>query len=208
MDQDFVFELKSKYGKIYAVNIKGVDLYFRELTFDEYTKILYLQRNQDQSSVDIEDFVLKSAIVHPIDFDIYKIPPGNASLLSEEILDLSGFYSAKLAKSILQQKREEANEVKNLMKAFVLATITSYSPEDLENMTFSQLAEKVALSEKVIEIKQGINGIESTELRLELIDPEEELEKQKKLEENFSKAKAPGAAGLSDPIANKLWSGG
>ena len=40
------------------------------------------------------------------------------------------------------------------MKAFVLATITSYSVDELDEMTFSQLAEKVALSEKIIEIKQ------------------------------------------------------
>ena len=39
-----------------------------------------------------------------------------------KIVDVSGFYSAKIAKNILNSKREKANEVRSLMKAFVLAT--------------------------------------------------------------------------------------
>jgi len=112
-----------------------------------------------------------------------------------------------MAKYVLSTKRDQANEVKNLMKAFVLATMSAYSPDDLEDMTFSQLAEKVALSEKVIEIKQNINGIESTNITLELIDPEEEIQKRKEMAEKHDKAKPAGAAGLDDPIANKLWGG-
>lgn len=91
------------------------------------------------------------------------------------------------------------------MKAFVLATISTYSPEDLEQMTFSQLAEKVAMAEKIIEIKQGINGLESTNLKLELIDPEEEEEKEKLRAARHNMSKMPGAAEYDDPIARKLW---
>lgn len=207
-DHDFLIDLKLKYGKIFTVDVKGVNLYFRELTFEEHSKIIESQNIEGFSSADIEDFVLQAAIVYPEDFDIYAIPAGTVSFLAEEIIDLSGFYSVKLAKSVLEQKRSEASDVKNLMKAFVLATINSYSPEDLERMTFSQLAEKVALSEKIIEIQQGINGVEATDIALHLIDPEEEIQKMKDMEEKHNKAKAPGAANLNDPIANKLWGGG
>ena len=134
-----------------------------------------------------------------------KIPPGNVSSLANDILDLSGFTSARVAKNILNQKRDEANEVKNLMKAFVLATISTYSPEDLEQMTFSQLAEKVAMAEKIIEIKQGINGLESTNLKLELIDPEEEELKKKSSAARHNLSKKDGEAAYEDPIAQKLW---
>ena len=101
-----------------------------------------------------------SSIVHPEDFDINQIPPGAVSSLCEEIIQFSGFSSPKVAKMILEQKREKASSVRSLMKAFVLATITTYSPEDLDKMTFSQLAEMVALSEKIIEIKQNIKEIQ------------------------------------------------
>lgn len=205
LDHNAIFDLKNKYGKIYSVNIKEIPLIFRELTFSEYGKIVYFQESDEFSSADIEDYILQSAIVYPEGFDIYQIPAGTVSLLAEEILDLSGFYSARLAKAIMEEKREEANQVKNLMKAFVLATISTYSPEDLEEMTFSQLSEKVALAEKIIEIKQGMNGLESNELRLQLIDPEEEAQKAKDFSERYDKAKPTGAAGIQDPIAQKLW---
>jgi hypothetical protein len=205
LEASSIFELKYKYGNLYYVTVKNVDLYFRELTFKEYEKVLYLQESNDYSYADIEDIILQEAIVHPVDFDLNKVPPGVVSSLAEEIIDISGFSSAKMARHVLMSKREQANEVKNLMKAFVLATISSYSPDDLEDMTFSQLAEKVALSEKIIEIQQGINGIESTNITLELIDPEEEIRKRMEAAEKHEKAKPTGAAGLNDPIAHKLW---
>lgn len=205
LGQDLIFELKYKYGNLYAVVVKGVDLYFRELTFKEYERVLFLQDSEGLTYADIEDLILEQAIVYPENFDLDKVPPGIVSSLAEEVINISGFASARTAKQVLVNKRDEANEVKNLMKAFVLATISTYSPDDLEDMTFSQLAEKVALSEKIIEIQQGINGIESTNINLELIDPEEELEKQKQMAEKHDKAKPAGAAGIDDPIAHKLW---
>jgi hypothetical protein len=205
LDSQIVFDLKRKYGNIYSVEIKNITLVFRELTFKEYNQVLYYQELDDSSSADLEDIILQFAIVYPENFDINRIPPGNVSTLSEDILELSGITSARVAKQVLENKRSEATEVKNLMKAFVLATISSYSPDQLEEMTFSQLAEKVALAEKIIEIKQGINGIESTNLTLQLIDPEEELEKQRTSAARHNLSKKEGEAVYEDPIAQKLW---
>lgn len=205
IDSDIVFKLKEKYGNIYSVNIKGVEVVFRELTFQEYKKILYLRELNDFSSADIEDVIISYSIVYPEDFDWNKIPAGNVSALAEDVLDISGITSAKLAKSILEQKRIEANEVKNLMKAFVLATITSYTPEQLEAMTFSELAEKVALSEKIIEIQQAMNNIPANNMTLQLIDPEEELEKEKQTAARHNLSKKAGEASYEDPVAQKLW---
>jgi len=205
LDSQLIFDLKNRYGNIYSVDIKGKTLVFRELTFKEYNQILYYKDLEDFSSADVEDLILEFSIVYPENFNLNLIPPGNVSSLAQEVLDLSGLTSARLAKSILNQKRDEATEVKNLMKAFVLATINTYSPEQLEEMTFSQLAERVALAEKIIEIKQGINGLESTNLTLQLIDPEEELEKERMHAARHNASKMPGAAKYEDPIAQKLW---
>ena len=48
-------------------------------------------------------------IVYPEDFDVNKIPPGAVTSICEEIIDFSGFSSAKTAKIILEQKREKAS---------------------------------------------------------------------------------------------------
>ena len=205
MEPGKLYELKKKYGSVFQTIIKDIEVVFRELTFSEYDKIAEYQNSGDYSSVDTEDLIIECAVVYPEDFNINKIPPGMVTSLAEQIVDFSGFYSARLAKQILEDKREYANQVRSLMKAFVLATITSYSPEQLDDMTFSQLAEKVALSEKIIEIQQGINGVQSTDLRLELIDPEEEVQKEKQKAARHNLSKKEGEAEYDDPIAQKLW---
>ena len=137
LDSQLIFDLKNRYGNIYSVNIKNKDIIFRELTFKEYNKILYYKDLEDFSSADVEDLVLEFTIVYPEDFDIARIPPGNVSSLAQEVLDISGITSAKLAKRILQEKREEATEVKNLMKADRKSTRLNSSHLKLSRMPSS-----------------------------------------------------------------------
>lgn len=205
IEPEKLYQLKKKYGSIFSVNLKDQQVIFRELTFNEYDKILEYKNLEETSSFDSEDFIIHSAVVYPENFSLEKIQPGLISSLAQQIMDFSGFYSASLAKRVLETKREKANEVRGLMKAFVLTTITVYSLEDLDKMTFSQLAELVALSEKIIEIKQNINGIESTNITLQLIDPKEELAKEKRTAARHNLSKKAGEASYSDPIAQKLW---
>lgn len=205
LDAEKILELKNKYGPIFTASIKGQIIVFRELKFSEFDYIALLQESQDGSTVDSEDEIIKTAVVYPEDFNVDKIQAGLVSSLAQEILDASGFSNPKTAKAILEQKRMQSMQVRSLMKAFVLATIKTYSPEDLDQMTYSQLAEKVALAERIIEITQNMHAIEPNELRLELIDPEEEEEKKKKTAARHNLSKTEGAAQYDDPIAQKLW---
>ncbi len=157
------------------------------------------------SSTDTEDEILKASVVYPENFDVDSLPPGVISSLADQIIDFSGFSSAKIAKRTLDEKRIQASQVRGLMKAFVLATIHTDSPESLDLLTYSQLAERVALAEKIIEIQQAIAGMESTNVILALIDPEEEKEKEKLSASRHNASKVQGAATYEDPIAQKLW---
>lgn len=204
-DPSFIFEIKNKYGSIFQTSVKKQAILFRELTFYEFDQIAEFQKNGDTTNADIEELIIKFAVVYPENFnpDIY--PAGAISSLADEILEESGFSSAKKAKSIVEEKRENVKEVRWLMKAFVLATLSSYKPEDLDDITFSKLAELVALSEKIIEIQQNASGMESTNVSLQLIDPEEELEKQRDFAQRFNSSRKDGEAKFEDPIARKLW---
>lgn len=202
---NLLYEIKKRYGSVFQTSIKKDQILFRELTFAEYDQIAQHQADKTFSSADAEELIITFAVVYPEDFNYNKYPPGLVAALAEEILEESGFSSAKKAKRILDQQRQKASEVRSLMKAFVLATIVTYRPEDLDNMTFSKLAESVAMAEKIIEIKQNINGIEPTNVTLQLIDPEEEIQKQKDFQNRFNTARKDGEAKYEDPIAQKLW---
>lgn len=206
IDSEVLIELKQKYGPLFAVSIKGIDLLFRELTFEEYDNIIKVQDGSNFSSADAEDKILETTIVYPNVNALNKIPAGAISSLASEVLDASGFSSARVAKRILEEKRQEAGQVRTLMKAFVLATIHSYSPKDLDKMTFSELAENVVLAEKIIELNQTMNGIQPTDIKLELIDPEEEMQKEKSKAANYNASRKQGEAAYEDPVARKLWS--
>jgi hypothetical protein len=205
ISSELLYELKKKYGSLFQTSIKNQSIIFRELTFSEFDQISEYQLSKDHTSVDIEDYIIKSAVVYPSDFNSDKYPAGQISSLSEEILEESGFSSPTKAKNVLNQKRQQASEVRNLMKAFVLATISTYSAEDLDNMTYAKLAENVALSEKIIEIKQAILGIEPTNVSVQLVDPNEEKEKQEDFANRFNSSRKPGEAKYEDPVAQKLW---
>lgn len=125
--------------------------------------------------------------------------------MAESILEFSGFSSAKKTKKILDEKRAQAGQVRGLMKAFVLATIHTDTPEFLDSLTYSQLAARVALAEKIIEVQQAILAIEPTDVTLQIIDPEEEKQKQQKTAARHDASKSEGAAAYNDPIAQKLW---
>ncbi len=199
-----MYELKSLYGSVFQTYLKKQLVIFRELTFAEFDKITEHQ-NSGESSAEIEDLIIKIGVVYPEDINVDAYPAGLVSSLAEEILEESGFASPKKAKRILDEKRLEASEVRSLMKAFVLATITSYTPEDLDNLTYTKLAQKVALSEKIMEIKQAILGIESTNVNLQLVDPEEVMEKEQDKANRYNQSRKEGEAKYNDPVAQKLW---
>lgn len=201
---EILYRLKQEHGPIFQTFLKKDLVIFRELTFAEFDKIAE-HETAGESSAEIEDLIIKSAVIYPEDIVLDHYPAGLVASLAEEILQESGFASPAKAKRTLDEKRAEAAEVRNLMKAFVLSTITTYSPEDLDKLTYTKLAEKVALSEKIIEIKQNILGIAPTNVILQLIDPEEEERKIKDKAERYNKSKKEGEAQYEDPIAQKLW---
>lgn len=204
MDEEVLLELKLRYGPLYSTTVKGIDLLFRQMTYKEFDRFVTIQESQGYSSADSEDYILEQCIIYPENFNINIIPAGAVSSIADAILESSGFSSARVAKRILESKREKASEVRGLMKAFVLATINTYSPEDLDNMTFSELSERVALAEKIIEIQQSIYGIEPTQVRLDLIDPEEEAIKEQMRAAEYNAKRKEGEAAYNDPIAQKL----
>ena len=204
LDPEVLYELKLLYGSVFETSLKKDTVIFRELTFSEFDQITEHQKS-GESSAEIEELIIKLGVIYPVDIELDHYPAGMVSSLAEEILNESGFASAGKAKRILDEKRLEASEVRSLMKAFVLATITSYTPEDLDNLTYTKLAQKVALSEKIMEIKQAILGIESTNVTLQLIDPEEVMEQQEDKAKRYNQSRKEGEAKYNDPVAQKLW---
>jgi hypothetical protein len=207
--KEIVSRLKEAYGEIYSASFGTQEYVFRPLTLGEYNKLLV----SGMSSAEAEEYAVSCAVVWP---DNPKLRPGTITALANEILDVSSFTNPKKAKAIFEEKRDHAQDVVNVMKSVVLACHAELclTVQDLDDMTFSQLAEKVAIAEQIIQIKKSIYD-PNIELQLEIIDPEEMSEKDRQIQEaEFEKMRRKqadpdasssfGAARVDDPIAAKL----
>lgn len=212
---------KKQYGEVFSVEIRKVEYFFRALTYDEYR----LASDPDFDAAEQEDFIVAQAILAPeVDFD--RLPAGIVTVLAQQVIKFSGYGDPKTAKLVLENKRAEAAGVQGLMKAFVLATMPSYTEEHLDGLSYAQLAAKVALAEKIIEVQQAAIPLadgQIPQVTLTLVDPEEEAAKEaarqekerKKIEEQLARsggkhtnADAPPPIKQkidpNDPIARKL----
>lgn len=201
MDESRIQEWKNTYGRIFSVSVRGTDYVFRELTFAEYKEFSKLSQF---SSADAEEAALKASLLYPEELDLDASPAGLVSSLVEEVLETSGLTNPKQAKVLMDEQREKAQEVLPLMKAFILSTISSYNDEELDDYTFYQLAEKVALAEQIIKVNQTAFGMDDNGLKFDLIDPEEEAAKEQEAAAKHTAQKKPGQAGYHDPIAERL----
>ena len=156
----------------------------------------------DLSSAEEEEMALDLCILHPHLESVDNLPAGVISGLAEQIYKVSGVAEPHWAKNVMDTKRQEADRVEVLMQAFILAAIPTYTPEQLENMTFTQLAERVALAEQVLKVQQA--AITSTDVKLDLVDPEEEAIQHEVAKQRHTTTRKPGQASYDDPIAQKL----
>ena len=200
--QAYIDKLKREHGSIFAID----NYIVRKLTLGEFDAISSLD------SVDAEEYIVDSALLWPEDAD--KIPAGHVSSLADDIIELSGFMDPA---TILEEARNKSKQIKNMMYAFVLATQEKYTEEDLDKLTFSQLAEKVALAENIIEIQKAIYD-PTVDMRLVISEAEEGEEphmppgpSDEEWDQasqgayyNPDKASTFGAASTQDPIAQQL----
>jgi hypothetical protein len=201
VDEHVLRGWKQTYGQIYSVEVRGVEYVFRPLTFSEYDNV---KLGDPESSADAEEEIVARALLEPDRLDD-RIPAGIVTSLASKVMELSGFGNPKRMKAILEDKRERANgDVRTMMKAFVLASLPAYTEEDLDNLTFDALAAKVAIAEMVMKVQQASVGVEH-EIKVDIVDPDEEQAKAQEELQKHAAQKKPGTAGWNDPIAMKLY---
>lgn len=191
-----IAQWKNEYGSIFVAG----NYYFRAITLHEFQSI---GANTSLSSAEREEHFVAAALLYPLDQDVDHLPAGVFTQLAEDVLETSGFQNPQLAKMRLDSIRNRAKgSVYTLMKAMILATIPSYREEELDDLTFEQLLEKVVLAEQVIEVHQAI--MSGDPVTLMLVDPEEEVQEQQEQRQKHAAQKKQGTAGFDDPIARKL----
>ncbi len=194
-----IVELKQRYDEVSELVAGGHCILYRSISFYEFDHIAKSLTDQS-SSVDVEDDLVKLAVVWPTNFDPDNYKPGLITVLADKIKETSCLDGEVYqAKEVLERWRDRVSGIRGEMYAFILFALTQYKAEDLDKMTFFKLSELVALSEKVIALRQLAEGVEvRVPIRLEIYTPEEMAVL------GAQKVSDHGNATVADPIAQKL----
>lgn len=201
MYEEQIIEWRKLYGDIYSVSERGKEYIFRTLTWGEFDTLS--KEGKSISSAEQEDLIVKTTLLAPQeDFD--SLSAGVVTSICDVVLEFSGISNPKRAKAVLDDKRTVVDSVRYLMYAFVISAMPAYKMEDLDKLNFAQLATKLALAEKILEIHKANADPQMMNVTFELTDPEEEAVKEKEAALKHGANKKPGQAGWNDPIAARL----
>lgn len=192
-------ELKVKYGDIYLTSLENRDFIFRALTIAENSIITDHKSDDGWSSADAEEQIVLKAVIWPenITVDSFK-KAGSIATLAEEIVYTSGFSDTLFSRDILENSRIEMGNLQGSMMSIVLLAMPSYKYEDLLNLTFKQLADRVALAENIIYFSQTTQGLEVEQrFKINIRTPEE-------IEAELAQPLDKGIATKGDPVAQRL----
>jgi hypothetical protein len=207
LSSEDIAKLKTQYGEVFEISVnKTLSVIFRALTFAEFDNLAITE--DYISAVDSEDNIVKKVLLHPDFSELENLGAGVLSTICEEIIEESAFFNVSKAMEKLGQARSKKEDVRFIMKAFVISAIPAYKPEDLDGMTFLELSNKVALAEQIIELKVAMQQSAFAEgaepPTLVLIDEEAEAAEQERRKAMHNLTRKEGAAVADDPIARKL----
>lgn len=201
VDEEVIRGWKRKYGQVFSVSARGVDYYFRPLTFREFDDV----RLDPESSAEAEESIVAYALLDPEKLDD-RVPAGVITSIAMQVMEVSGFGNPAVMNRVLEAQRERTNgDVRCMMKAMIISAMPAHDDDRLDDLTFEALAKKTAMAELIMQVQQRAIGVESNDLKVHIIDPEEEEQRQQEEMQKHAAQKKPGTAGFNDPIAQKLY---
>lgn len=210
LDPKYLLELKEEHGEVFEVTIGKVDYLFRALTINEFNRLSKI--NELDEDFDLEEAAISMAALWPKDINLDRMKPGEVFAFADQIFEQSGFTDIGVCLSYLEAGREKVQNAIEMMKVFILAAQLGYTYEQLEDFNFHQLADKVAIAEKIFELQT--ESVMGGGVRMNFVDPNEVTEPVKaqaftqedldKINRNPDAATNLGTATVNDPIAQKL----
>lgn len=214
-------KLKSQYSKVYVAYLDSREVVFRPLTLKEISDFA---DHVEWSSAEAEEMIVRASVVWPIDFDVVEgVRPGHITSLAENILDKSHFLNPATAQRIYSEEKDKVLRAQEVMKCVILVAKPElgYEVEDLDAMTFQEIAKISAMAEQILMIRKAIQD-PNMSINVSMMDLEEE--EQPTYEERSSipysddveawndpdvrqvkeRGTKSGTATVDDPVAQKL----
>lgn len=191
---DRIAAWKREHHEVFAARHGTTDYVFRAVSSYEYEQAL--AAGPDQATSDVEEALVRTALLWPEDCDLDHTPAGTVSSLAGKIREYSAFEDALRTRSLLEEWRHKYSGLRGQMDAVIMNGLPNYDHNLLKHLTMYEKAELCVLAEVIINMRMQTSGING-EFKLQVLTPEEiEAAGKKKIDE--------GNATVDDPIARKL----
>jgi hypothetical protein len=151
--QQKLIELKRQYWNLYYIEIEGMEFLFRELSRSEYKNILRTLGNVQEQ----EDYICKTCVIEPEDFDYENCPAGIPESLANFILLESGFKedTGKL-RSYLEHYRGEMDTFDSQMSCIIHEAFPEHDLEDIDGWPMEKAVYYYSRAEYILNSLRGI----------------------------------------------------
>jgi hypothetical protein len=159
-----LIELKTEgHRSIYFLDVRGLEILFRPLTFSEYDTVMDIETYLD--AVSVNDAILRMAVLYS------NAPKGIAEWIktckrafdidhiAQKILDVSGYQNRDKFIQLLAEKRKKAQEVQSLIEIYICTAFKTISSKDILNMTLEEQLEYFAKAEEALGKPVDFNAI-------------------------------------------------
>lgn len=172
IERNVINRLKREYGKIYSTKYQDKEYVFRPLSVGELERVTF------KASPANEEQIVGDILLHPVDINLDKMPAGFVPAILNEATRVSGFDSPREANAIMDSKRDAMNMVIPAIKAFVVAGQQAKKKEELDKLSFDELLDELAFSEKVLEIISNVTNPQVEAITFTMEDPVELAEQE------------------------------
>lgn len=136
---------------IYYINVKGLDVLFRPLTFEENNVILDLEEHVDGATIN-DTIVRMTTLYFEEDLETW-LATCNGFLpdhFAEKVLRVSGFNSSDALLKTINEKREEASQLESLIECYICAAFHTLTPDLCKQMTLDEQLSLLSKAETII----------------------------------------------------------
>ena len=151
-----IHEALSKHRELYLFELEGNRVLFRPLSWQDYKNFSYLMLAYPSLQADLEDSIWEvSVIEHNFPSGVDFVEAGIVQNIAQLVLYYSGCnFTSKSSIDKLTQRLGEArlakDGVEGQIKLAICEAFPSYKPEELDQLTWSQLLERLAYSEHLL----------------------------------------------------------
>lgn len=157
-----LLEWKSKYRNVYYFKVGNNEYILRLLSKSEYLALYFVQAHV---SSEAEDLLLTKCVLFPelSRKDINEMYAGEAAVLIEKILKLSGFSTIETIGNDLAKEREKIQLLDNQIILIICKAFPHLTPFDIDRLDYPTILNHIALAEELLGTKLEITKEESSD---------------------------------------------